>query len=106
MTTPKNDFVRCPVCSSYGWSSTHRCPPLWDWRCAENFDEDEWAYIRARDPEEAAMKAAEIYDAEDYSLLRGNVVTIMVRDRTTLVVTKWECSAEAVPQYYAREAEE
>lgn len=99
-------YAKCKECGQYGYVNSHRCPPLWEWRCDNNFGPDEWELVRGKDPEDAAVKAAELYDAEDYSLVRGNRATIQIRDMTTKVVTAWDCYAESVPTYYATESDE
>lgn len=99
----------CATCK--GWfCQTHECPPVWEATIAlpgykeEDFD---WRLFHARDAEEAARQAAEEYDTEDYSLMRGNTVEVLVRSKTVISDTlRFECCGESVPQYYAKEIKE
>jgi hypothetical protein len=93
------------LCGQYDWHKNHRCPPEFEWHLDGWHVEDEWETIRATDAEDAAERAAAIYDQDDYSLMRGNEVTILVRDPRTKEVTAWSCQGEAVPQYSATQIE-
>ena len=101
-----NDYVPCRKCGRVGRRrDMHKCPPLWEWRETLNYGEDEWLEVYASSPEHAAEKAAELYDQEDYSLVRytGNSVVIMIRNPSTREVTLWSCTGESLPSYYARQ---
>lgn len=100
------EYVMCRKCGGFGRRDLHVCPPLWDWKCVD-YPDDEWSEVMARDPESAAEKAAELYDQEDYPLVRnsGISVLIMVRDRKTGKVTIWSCHGESLPHYYANQVE-
>jgi hypothetical protein len=103
----------CATCGEYtdakatlGTLGAHRCPPTWDWRCDSTHAEDEWeiASVRARDPEMAAERAAELYDVDERDLIRTcQEVTIELRltDRPDKVL-RCAVRGEAVPHYYAR----
>lgn len=98
------DFRRCPTCKEFGWfgreRDNHRCAPEWSWRIDDMHGPDEWGTIHALDAEDAAVKAGEIYDTDEYSLLRGGEVTVFVRYKGG-EVTHWTVSGESVPKYYA-----
>jgi hypothetical protein len=98
------DYGRCPKCGEPGFLkgkfADHRCKPLFWWRSNDRHDEDEWQEIHASDAEEAAQKAAALYDQDGYSLLRGGHAEISIRDTLTGKVTRWHCKAEPVPQYW------
>lgn len=103
-----SDYKCCRICGKYGWANTHVCPPTWEWRCDSWHDTEEWQDrpVYSRDAEGAALKAAEVYDEEDYPLIRGGEETIWVRQVGTPEISKWRVSAESVSQYHATESEE
>jgi hypothetical protein len=96
----------CPTCreSTFTLYGKHQCLPCWDWRVDDYHGPDDWNHgeIRARDAEDAAIRAAEIYDQEEHYLLRQETtVEIFVRNVDTGVVSRWRCSGEAIPTYRA-----
>lgn len=101
------EYRRCDTCEEFGWFggkfAGHICKPKWEWRCNSSHGPDEWEIVRGRDAQEAAERAAESYDADDYSLLRGNEALIFVRDLRDQTMTQWNCSGETIPQYHASE---
>lgn len=104
----ESKYERCRTCGQFGWVNTHRCAPKWEWRCDSWHGADEWCDppVHSRDAEGAALKAAEIYDRDDYTLVRGGEETIWVRQIGTTEISRWCVSAESVPQYHAAESEE
>jgi hypothetical protein len=98
-----SEYRECPICKRWDWSGSHRCWPEWQWRIWG--DGDDWCIVRARDAEEAAELAAEVYDADDYSLLGGGETVIETRAPGSETVTRWCCSGETVPRYHARQIE-
>lgn len=96
-------YERCKKCDHWGFSDTHRCPPEFEWRCAD-YGDDEWRELFARDEDAAATKAAEKYDEEgEYHLIRdeSHSVMIQVRNPRTGKVLTYRCRGESVPQYHA-----
>ena len=98
----------CDTCGDWAFEiQYHQCPPTWDAAVIlPGYDDDdlEWRQFYARDAEGAARKAAEEYDQEDYPLVRGQ--TVEVRVRMAIVGSEtvhFQCSAEAIPHYYAKE---
>lgn len=103
-----SQYARCRICGEFGWVNSHRCAPEWEWRCDSWHSKEEWndKTVHGRDAEGAALKAAEIYDQEDYPLVRGGEELIWVRQVGTTETSKWNVSAESVPEYHATESEE
>lgn len=101
-------YARCAICGKFGYVNSHRCNPEWEWRSDDIFSAGEWCNgrVRARDAEDAALAAGESYDEGEYTLVRGGEATIWVRQIGTTEISKWTVTAESVPQYYAREAED
>jgi len=95
----------CDACDGWYFQS-HECPPIWDTAVVLSVGDDvpDWQPFRAPDAEGAAIKAAEHYDCEDYSLLRGHTVEILVRAKTTASeILRFKCRGEMVAQYRAKE---
>lgn len=93
----------CQQCHEYYVTSTHTCSPIYKWHNSSCHGEDEWEAVRARDPEEAAEKAADAYDAEERTMMmRGHGVEFTIRDPAG-IVTVWCVRGEAEPRYYATE---
>ncbi len=101
-------YARCAICGNIGWTRTHKCLPEWEWREERDHSADEWSdrRVRANDPEDAAILAAEIHDEEDYPLVRRGDAVIQVRRIGTMETSRWNVSAESVPEYHANPADE
>ena len=98
------DFQRCPVCRKYDWTDTHRCAPVWEARLHETRGEEEWTEVHASDAEEAAEKFCEQYDRDgEYGIINSGSAEVEVRKPGDDAVTRFDVSAETIPQYSARE---
>lgn len=72
----------------------------------QSADDADWRIFRASTAESAAIRAAEEYDSEDYPLLKGGDVVILVRLEGSTEVVRFRCTGESVPQYSADEITE
>ena len=82
---PAISYECCTTCGEWGFSDTHRCPPIWQCRVEGCHDDDQWLEYYARMPDTAALKMAENHDADGENERR------------------FRCRGEAVPTYYATE---
>ncbi len=77
-----------------------------DWYTDDEKDEElgYWHPIKAYDMEDAAQKAAGLWDQDDHILLRYNsVVFITVVNRETGETGRFKVYGETVPHYHAYE---
>lgn len=100
-----SDTRQCSTCD--GWiygDAYHCCPPKWLVWSADS-GEDDAREIYATDESDAAEKWAEREDlnSAEYSIVRGNSVTVCVRGTVAGAVTRFDVSGESVPSYSARE---
>ncbi len=106
MATETPSWDRCPSCGEHVLLSTHnRCKPEWLWRTDDDPPKpgyDPWSSVRAWDWDVAAELAAEVYDEEDHTLLKGHEVTIVIRNSEG-DERKFKISGETIPQYYVEQ---
>jgi hypothetical protein len=110
------EFRRCGNCGDYGFTFEHRCAPLFQCRIEtigrRPWDEgDDWRETHAIDPEEAAKKFCDHYDANgDYPIITAGAAVILVRkptaetaldDEPTYKTWRVEVDAEMTRAYYA-----
>jgi len=101
----------CKTCGSWMmFPNSHRCPPKFDVIDADGgYGKDPWQWAKAifaHDAETAAEKYADQSDCEgDYSIIRGNEATILVRDEAG-EITRWTVTGESVPSYSAYPADD
>jgi hypothetical protein len=97
----------CDICQDFSYGSRHEHFPQWEVRvydtCGFLAWGDEWMVYRARNAQEAARKAAEEYDQEDYPLIRNNALSAraLVRQLGHVQAEAFRLHAEAIPTYYA-----
>lgn len=99
------EYKQCKICNKWGYVDTHKCPPIWQTYCLwgnETPDEEEWNEYYARYPDEAAELAGEAYDSEEYHLLSGSELEVLVRNPETKEIQKYTVTGESVPKYYAQ----
>lgn len=72
----------------------------WLWRMQGTGDDD-YADVRAGTAEDAAARAAEIYDAIGALQRRADGVVIEIFDTSTGDATRWRVRAEQAVNYYA-----
>lgn len=90
----------CGTCKNHMlYPDTHKCPPVWQARVESDNNED-WMEFYARDADEAAEKAAENYDLDDYPLLKGNEAIVEVRLKGSDKIERFCARGESLPHYY------
>ena len=100
-------YERCTICDHFGFTDTHRCPPLWE--CAiEEPGEPYWQEVCARDRETAAEKFAESYDNDgDYTIIQagdgGDTVVLVREPEKPDTVKRLHVWGEMVAHYNAEE---
>ena len=102
---PAISYECCTTCGEWGFSDTHRCPPIWQCRVEGCHDDDQWLEYYARMPDTAALKMAENHDADELELINrsGMTIIVIVRDADGENEKRFRCRGEAVPTYYATE---
>lgn len=73
-----SDFGQCRQCKEWVWLSTHRCPPTWQVRLADDERGDDMRRVYARDAEKAAEKFSAERDAGEGEW--QNSRSVIVRD--------------------------
>lgn len=83
-------WVKCKTCGEYDSShASHTCSPIWLVQEVEivgplGVDEHEWSDVRAVDAEDAAEKWGKRWDRDEYEMLSGYVLTVVVRREVLL----------------------
>ena len=100
-----NDFRVCPVCRKWGWfdrpSGNHVCAPVWEARLAGE-DDFSWITVHASLAEDAAEEFAEQCDRDgEYGIVKSGGADVEVRKPGETEITRFEITAETVPQYSA-----
>jgi len=95
------DSSWCKQCGEFKYSTGHKCPPVWETNIPDYDGEDDWIKVYARTPEVAAIKRAEKYDEDDYDLVNGCCITVVVRvdENQTL---EFNCAGETAIEYSAK----
>lgn len=86
-------YDRCPICNRFDWTKGHRCPPKWAIWNATDTGSDPSSYY-APDAGDAAEQYATDYDNGEYSLMRGEEITVIVAPYTEWIDQEFETEAE------------
>ena len=99
---------KCIICGEYTWSDHHKCLPKWYALHAEDYGNDvippadimhdEGRGVRADNPERAAIKFAEKYQA-DASWYPADML-VLVMDSEGERIYKFVVNQQAVPSYW------
>jgi hypothetical protein len=99
------EMTWCKKCNEFMmYPERHQCPPTFE-VCQPDCDPDYWETIMAKDAGLAAEKWAEADDCNsaEYLIIGGDDATVLVRKLGEQETQKFIVTAEAVPEYYAKE---
>lgn len=101
----------CEKCGEFMFGK-HSCPPLYVCLIDDYDVEGDEREVYAKSAMEAAEKVAEIYDSEEYSMLDGEEIVVIVKNGgiskefVAELSKKFRVRGRAVPDYYAEEVKE
>lgn len=100
-----SNYSRCSKCDNFDWMGRHACPPLWQILDEDYHGKDgtEWDEAYGVDAEEAVRNYAETSDSVNEMHYARHGGTVKIRKDENFSWQVFEVTAEAIPQYYARE---
>jgi hypothetical protein len=111
----KVSYQECKDCGCWGFTDTHRCPPMWEIEPAwvirrrdqpdeVTWEEEELQTVSGTDEEEALEHWAERFDGEgDHTIVRGSERLVRIREKGKQEWKEYTVSGELVAQYSVRE---
>jgi hypothetical protein len=93
----------CPTCgkSTYFSGNSHRCPPQWEVRDADDCDDSDWEVVREIDAEDAAREYAQRSDSDGGEGPHERIV--LVRELGSTETKRFEITFDYSIDYYAHE---